>query len=153
MVNLVEAPKLVNLKLIQATFSWCNSSTSRNLFYFEGYLMLLQEYSKPRNQTKRDSYIPRFLPKQLAELLVLYLDLLKPLQYRIMDLSVGKEKALAAFPFMFTSNGKAMDPSKFATLFSKFFKEFSNLDNFGISNYRQLSSYIADTLIHGIFFF
>jgi hypothetical protein len=115
--------------------------------------MLIQEYCKPRNQTKRDSYIPRFIPKELAKLVVWYLNILKPLQFRVLELADGKEKALAAYPLMFTSNGKALDPSKFASLFSKFFKEFSNLDNFGISNYRQLSSYIADTLIHGIFYY
>lgn len=110
--------------------------------------MLIQEYSKPRSQTKKDSYIPRFIPKDLGKMVLLYLKLLKPLHFRMLELAEGKEKALTSYPFLFTHDGKSIDPSKFATLFGALFKEFGKM-KFGISSYRQLSCYIADSIIGG----
>jgi hypothetical protein len=51
-----------------------------SLFCFAGTIMLLQQYSKTRNTSGLETAISRFLPYELAHLLLRYLAIVRPVE-------------------------------------------------------------------------
>ena len=64
-----------------ATTRWRNSADElRGVYWAQGTIVLLGQYSKTRSQTSQNRMIPRFLPPELGILLTEYLAIVRPIE-------------------------------------------------------------------------
>lgn len=72
-------------------------------------IMILQQYHKSRNLTKKEISICRFLPAKLSKILLKFLIFIKPLEGKFSRLLSGNDQSfLQATTFLFTSKGTPM---------------------------------------------
>ncbi|KAL8739578.1 MAG: hypothetical protein Q9190_007634, partial [Brigantiaea leucoxantha] len=74
----IRAPELLNVR-----YSNSINSSNRNLFFENGLLVLVTYYSKGYTISNKLRIIHRYLPKEVSELVIYYLYLVLPFQFRI----------------------------------------------------------------------
>ena len=57
----------------------------RGVYMSRGFVMLLISYSKTHSKTGKDKLMTRFLPKEMEDLLVKYLSLMRPMEALIAE--------------------------------------------------------------------
>ena len=104
--------------------------------------MLIQRYSKTTNLTGHGTYIPRFLPQNLARTLLKYLTFVRPLECAFVE-SFPEDAGEAASTFgdyrqfLFCSNGKRMDEQAIRDTLASTMKK--NGLNLTVRSYRHVS--------------
>ena len=98
-------------------------NTERTIYMVGGEVMLLLRYNKTRSRTKYNRLIPRFLDREVSELLTLYISVARPLEVLFVSILNGTEAARTHRECLFSENGVPFSESTVrSTLASEFSK-------------------------------
>jgi len=100
------------------------ANTSRSVYFNQGTIMLITTYWKGRNVSNRDRPIARFLPKEFAKLLLVYLSVIRPTEVFFSSVSHGNGNTDSVGNYnryLFVRNGIRMNSEQCSTSFQKLF--------------------------------
>jgi len=124
-----------------------NTNTElRNLYVNGGRMYTISRYSKNQSRTQRDSFIARFLPKQLANFFILELLIIRPMLINL-ALKIGDEATKnALMTYLFPFGEGAISPERIRRRFAQILRQECSLElSFG--EYRHVAEHWSRTLL------
>ena len=99
--------------------------SSRSVYFNQGTIMLITTYWKGRNNSNSDRPIARFLPKEFAQLLLIYLSVIRPTEVfftRVIHRNTDEDDSVGNYNrYLFVRNGHRMNSEQCSTSFQKLF--------------------------------
>lgn len=114
-----------------------NSQLPRNIFMHWG-MWFIYRMVKTTNLTSKLSWVPALLPESLAEIVISYMVLIRPLEILFSKL-LGRAEAVAAYEeFMWVQHGVQMTSAGFSDVLSKTTEAYADCQ-IGVRNWRHMS--------------
>ncbi|KAG6248565.1 hypothetical protein E4U49_008391 [Claviceps purpurea] len=133
----MRAPELLSIK-------WFNTrSQRRDLFLSEGMLMLHVKYHKSRELTDKDRDNVRFVPVDVAELVLTFIAMVQPLRLTFRRLMQPDEKDTDLSPCLFSYlNGKEWEKDKLSNILNRACG-LAQVPKFKVAWWRQVAAAIT----------
>ena len=91
------------------SIKYCNTGlSSRNIFIYKGVVCYTTEYVKPRSTTGLSHYIVRFLPKDVGEMVLIYLAFIRPFTNFLYS-QIDGGRNVSDGSYLFSTDGKPED--------------------------------------------
>ena len=92
------------------SIKYCNTGlSSRNIFIYKGVVCYTTEYVKARSTTGFSHYVVRFLPKNVGEMVLIYLAFIRPFTNFLYNQIDGNGKNISNSNYLFSTDGKPDD--------------------------------------------
>jgi len=83
------------------------SLSNRNIFIYRGMVCYTTEYIKPRSTTALSFYVVRYLPKNVGEMVLIYLAFIRPFGIFLYNQINDKGDSISDGDYLFNDDGKA----------------------------------------------
>ena len=119
----------------------------RGVYMSRGLVMILVSYSKTRSTTGKDKLVARFLPKEVGDLLVKYLSLVRPMEAFIAE-QIESEGFDKYEKMLFADHEKSWNGGRLGDIFKRQMNDWGPVA-MGLAEYRQLAkAFMRENMKH-----